>query len=375
LGHLPEALANSRRIAPSGACICAITLCSSLLPAQINVRLDTTGEYEWVPGWLKPVEKGRIIHPVTVFAETTDRIFIGINGTSPAPGPDEHRVQWEFDPKLPGARVDHQVFVANRNGERIKEWSQWSSIFGSIHKITENPYDPDRHVWIIDRVSQQVMEFTNDGKKLVLALGEKGVAGKDDKHFDRPADICWLPDGTFFIADGFGNSRIVKFDKAGKYLTSWGHEGTGPGEFSRPQAVAVDAQRHVWVTDRKNRRIEIFDENGKFLNQWTGFEDPQKVLVTRDQNVWVLDAAASRFAKFDLKGKLLTYWGVDADPDYYAINQRGSFFGRLVAGGLAWPHDFSVDTEGNLYVVDGRGWTVDKFVPRKGADTSRLLEH
>src|SRR5229473_4339585 len=170
----------SRRKASSGVCICLITLCSSLLPAQVNVRLDTTGEYEWVPSWLKPVEKERIIHPVTVFAEAADRVFIGINGTSPAPGADEHRIQWEFDPKMRGARIDHQVFGVNRNGEVIEEWSRWSSRFGSIHKITENPYDQDRHVWIIDRASQQVMEFTNDGKKLVRTLGEKGVPGSDD---------------------------------------------------------------------------------------------------------------------------------------------------------------------------------------------------
>ena len=345
---------------------------ASLARNQEKGGLDLTGPYQWVPGWLKTVEEGRIIHPVTVFAESEDRVFIGLNGTSPAPKPGEHRLNWGYTNSVPGARVDHQVLVVNRDGKVIEEWSQWADRFGSLHKITMNPYDPEKHIWIIDRASQQVMEFTNDGKKLVFTVGERGVSGDDDKHFNRPADICWLPDGTFYVADGFVNSRVVKFDKSGKYLTSWGTRGTGPGQFHLVDAVAVDAKRRVYVTDRDNGRIQIFDENGKYLDEWTGFYQPMKVLITPDQHAWVLDGAAHRFAKFDLNGKLLDYWGVDSDPDRYSIG-GASFFQKLIPGGLAWPHDFTVDPQGNLYVNDGRNWTVDKFEPRKNADKSRLM--
>ena len=334
--------------------------------------LDLTGPYDWVPGWLKTVEEGRIIHPVTVFAESEDRVFIGLNGTSPAPTPDEHRLNWGYTASTPGSRVDHQVFVVDRNGKIIEEWSQWSQLFGALHKITMNPYDPEKHIWIIDRASQQVMKFTHDGKKLVSTLGEKGVSGEDDKHFNRPADICWLPDGTFFVADGFENNRVVKFDKDGKYLMAWGTKGTGPGQFNVVDAVTVDAKRRVYVTDRFNGRIQIFDENGKFLDQWPGFLQPMKVMITPDQHAWVLDGPAHRFAKFDLNGKLLDYWGVDADPDRFGAN-GARFFRAYIPGGLAWPHDFSVDPQGNLYVNDGRSWTIDKFVPKKNADKNRLM--
>jgi DNA-binding beta-propeller fold protein YncE len=354
--------------------IIAATTIATPLAAQKKGGLDVTGEYDWVPGWLKPVEQGRIIHPVTVFAESEDRVFIGLNGTSPTPAPSEHRLNWGMDPKIPGARVDHQVYVVDRNGKKIEEWSQWSQLFGQLHKITMNPYDPEKHIWIIDRVSEQVMEFTHDGKTLVSALGERGVAGEDDKHFGRPADICWLPDGTFFVADGFKNARVVKFNKNGKYLMAWGTKGTGPGQFNLVDAVTVDAKRRVYVTDRNNRRIQIFDENGKYLDEWTGFEDPMKVLITPDQYAWVVDGAAARFAKYDLNGKLLTYWGTDSDPDRFGVNGSPSFH-RLIAGGLAWPHDFSVDPQGNLYVSDGRSWTIDKFVPRKDGDQSRILSY
>ena len=344
-------------------------------PHQLNGKggMDLTGPYEWVPHWLKTVDSGRIIHPSTVFAESENRIFIGLNGTSPAPKPDQHEIYWAFNTKIPGSRVDHQVIVINRNGKVIEDWSRrWSQRLGFVSRIKEDPYDPEKHVWVIDRASQQILEFTNDGKKLVRAFGERGAAGDDDKHFNWPADICWLPDGTFFVADGFKNSRVVKFSKDGKYLTSWGTKGSGPGQFDLVEGVAVDAQHRVYVTDRGNGRVQIFNENGKYLEEWTGFIQPMKVLITPDQHVWVLDGAAARFLEYDLNGKLLDYWGVDADPDFAGIN-GGTYFAELIPGGLAWPHDFSIDPQGNLYVSDGRLWTIDKFIPRKDADRGRLM--
>jgi 6-bladed beta-propeller len=339
--------------------------------------LDLTGPYDWVPNWLQTIEKGRIIHPVTIMAESEDRVFIGLNGTSPIPKPDEHRLFWPFKLDYPGARVDHQVLVVNRDGKVIEEWSQWSNLFGSLHKIAMNPYDPEKHIWILDRASQQILEFTNDGKDLVFTLGERGVAGEDEGHFNRPSDICWLPDGTFFVGDGFGNNRVVKYDKDGNYLMTWGTKGTGPGQFHLVDAVTVDANRRVYVTDRKNGRIQIFDENGKYLDEWDGFTEPMQVLITQPeadgkQYAWVLDGAASRFSKYDLDGNLLDYWGTDADPDLVGPN-GGAYYRKLVPGGLAWPHAFYVDPQGNLYVNNGRLWRVDKYTPRKGAPKDRLM--
>src|SRR5207237_9160355 len=129
---------------------------------------------------------------------------------------------------------------------------------------------------------QQVLEFTHDGKTLVKAIGEKGVAGSDDKHFGRPTDIAWLPDGTFFVSDGYDNTRVVKFDKNGTFLMAWGTKGNAPGQFNLPHSVAVDAKRRVYVVDRMNARIQIFDENGKFIEQWPGFVSPTRVLITDD---------------------------------------------------------------------------------------------
>jgi peptidylamidoglycolate lyase len=306
--------------------------------------------YDLVPGWLKLVAKGRTVYPVTVFAEGEDRVYIGIDGPR-------------------GDKTDHQVFVVGQDGKVIEEWSKWSDHFGRVTKITMNPYDSDKHVWIIDGATQQVMQFSHDGNDLVSTVGEKGVAGTDDKHFDGPTDICWLPDGTFFVADAIGNNRIVKFDKSGKYLTAWGRKGSGQGEFNQPQSIAVDARRHVWVADRGNSRVQIFDENGKFLDQWTDFKEPQKVEITLDDAVWVWDSATRRFADYDMKGKLSSYWTTDAGPGSKTVKAKDN----ASSAKDVRPGDFSVDPQGNLYVVNEKSGTIDKFVPKKDADKKLLV--
>jgi len=220
-----------------------------------------------------------------------------------------------------------------------------------------NPYDPEKHVWVIDRASQQVLEFTHDGSKLVRAIGERGVAGSDDRHFGRPTDIAWLPDGTFFVSDGYDNTRVVKFDASGRFLMQWGTRGKEPGQFNEPHGIAVDAMRRVYVVDRLNARIQVFDENGKFLAQWTGFESPAAVVVAQDQSVWVLDNGTGRVCKYDTGGHLLYAWG-----------KKGDF-----PGGMADPHDFSVGSDGALYVSNGHDHRVDKYVPRAGSPPSQLV--
>ena len=117
--------------------------------------------------------------------------------------------------------------IVDADGTLIEDWTQWDHLFAGgrgPHKVRISPYDPEKHVWIVDDEVDQIFEFTHDGKQLVLTLGEHGVRGSDDKHFARPTDIAWLPDGTFFITDGYVNTRVVKFDKNGKYLMTWGSE-------------------------------------------------------------------------------------------------------------------------------------------------------
>ena len=137
-----------------------------------------------------------------------------------------------------------------------------------------SPYDPEKHVWIIDDQLHVIYKFTYDGK-LVMTLGTKGKRGRDaGKLFDRPTDIAWLPDGTFFISDGYGGTRVAKFDKDGKFLMDWGTppkdpKNPGPNEWNTVHSIAISKDRRLFVVDRGHRRIQVFDENGKFLDMWT----------------------------------------------------------------------------------------------------------
>lgn len=133
------------------------------------------------------------------------------------------------------------MVVLDRNGNVVEEWRQWFPQWGNPHAARINPYDPERHVFFLDREAHQIFQFTRDGKKLIKTWGEHRVQAVDEKHFGRPAEIAWLPDGTFFVADGYQNRRVVKFDKNGNYVKAWGSEGKGPGQFGGVvHCVAVD---------------------------------------------------------------------------------------------------------------------------------------
>lgn len=355
--------------------ICAVGLA---VPASSQETGPIHGAYDLVENWLKPVEEGMLIHPVSVAAQSPDRVFIALAGVTPAatapPG------VGSFDSNLPGTRIKHQIYVVNRNGEVIERWSQWDERVSSIHELAINPYDPDKHVWVTDRGSQQVLKFTNDGKRLVMALGTRGVAGKDDKHFAQPSDIAWLPDGTFFVADGDDmvtsmagrdashklpvvNTRIVKFNKDGKFLLAWDTGTPGP-----IHGIAVDGRRRVYVGERGSHggRITIFDENEKRIDQWPGVA-ASRVFITEDQFAWV--ATENGLVKFDLTGKRLFHFQTAGNFG----NVRSLVPHITKPGDVSTPHDLSVDSEGNLYVQPASRHVIHKYVPKRNADRRQLV--
>ena len=210
-------------------------------PMQQKGGTDDFGPYEPVPNWFKPLRPGYLERGLSVFVDTPNRIFF----TS----------DLEFVPRrgsgvigaiAPGqASPDHHfVMILDANGNVVDEWKQWESLIQVPHAIKISPYDPERNVWIVDRVGEQILKFSHDGKKLLMTLGEKGVMGTDHNHFGQPANISFTPDGSFYIADGYVNTRIVKFDKNGKFLLQWGSAGGGPGQFKvLVHDVAVDPER------------------------------------------------------------------------------------------------------------------------------------
>jgi peptidylamidoglycolate lyase len=169
--------------------------------------------------------------------------------------------------------------VLDRDGKLVQDWPHLNKMFEMTcgrgpHKIKMSPYDGDKHVWIIDDQLHVIYKFTYDGK-LVMTLGTKGQRGRDSgKLFDRPTDIDWLPDGTFFISDGYGGTRVAKFDKDGKFLLDWGAppkdpKSPGPNEWNTVHSIAISTDRRLYVDDRGHRRFQVFDENGKFLDMFS----------------------------------------------------------------------------------------------------------
>jgi DNA-binding beta-propeller fold protein YncE len=336
--------------------------------AQIKGGEDQTSDYEVVPDWPQPwSQKGYIWGSnAAVFAQTPNRVFLAVRGELKLPDTLPRTFQGFWGSlgeraTVPKAEPRNCIIVVDANGKVIEAWTQWDHLFSGQplgpHSIKISPYDPDKHVWLVDETEHQIFEFTNDGKELVMTLGEKGVPGNDQKHFGRPQDIAWLPNGDILVADGLINSRVVKFDKSGKFLMEWGSKGNAPGQFSGPHGIATDRNRRVYVADRSNHRIQIFDENGKYIDQWGDLLQANTIFITADQQVWVADGTNARLLKFNMDGKLLYWWGTYGP-------RPGAFWE---------PHSISVDSEGNLYIADSFLGRTQKFRPKAGADKTKLV--
>lgn len=251
------------------------------------------------------------------------------------------------------------LVVVNREGKIIEVWNQWDKLFRRPHSVYISPYDPEKRVWVVDDNMQAIYIFTHDGKQLLQTIGTPGKLGADATHFHRPTFLTWLPDGTFYVADGYNGTRVAKFDKNGKFLLDWGIKGTPPdtrpGYFNVVHGLAADPMTHrIYVSDRGNRRMQVFDENGKFVDQWP-FAQPSSVnflYISANRQLWAFDDTTSKVVRYDMQGHLLYAWG--ALGDY--------------PGGLFNMHGASVDQEGNLYIAEVANGRVQKFKPRAGAN-------
>ena len=159
------------------------------------------------------------------------------------------------------ARWEHCVLVFDGQGNLLPEtanWMQWDASMQRPHFIAISPYDPEKNVWLIDDHKHVIYKFTHDGKTKLMTLGTYGEPGADDKHFNRPTYMDWFPDGSFVVADGYNGTRVVKFDKAGKYVTAWGQKGmnnndTRPGYFNNVHGIAVDPKTAARVRQRSRQ--------------------------------------------------------------------------------------------------------------------------
>ena len=198
--------------------------------------------------------------------------------------------------------VFHRCFAENCNGGRenvapmlkydpsgrlLDSWGE--GMFNWPHGFF---IDADGYIWTSDArgvgdKGHQVMKFTQDGT-LLMTLGTAGVAGDGEDTFDGRADVAVAPNGDIFVVDGHGNNRVVKFNKDGEFVMSWGEAGTGPGQFNEPHSVAFDSQGRLFVGDRVNERIQVFDQNGQYLAEWSGIM-ASGMDITEDDVIYVAD--------------------------------------------------------------------------------------
>lgn len=161
--------------------------------------------------------------------------------------------------------------------------------------------DQDDNVWVTDGQGangkgHQVIKFSPDGRVL-MTLGKAGVAGDGPDTFNQPNDIVVAPNGDIFISDGHspktGNARVVKFTKDGKFIRQWGGHGSAPGQFEVPHALALDSQGRLFVADRANNRIQIFDQDGNSIAQWKQFGRPSGIFIDRNDVIYVADSEST----------------------------------------------------------------------------------
>ena len=329
---------------------------------------ERTGQYDVVENWWKSAPN----HDDTwswglvagVAVDTPDRIIAVTWGDA----------NGEEAPFQRGSRRSNFIVAADRNGNIVEQWSQWDSMLSRPHQVYISPYDPERSVWVVDNGGDrrhQILKFSNDGEELLMQIGNTEFPTSREEArenpnpgpyaFGWPSTLAFLPNGDFLLADGYWNSRIVRFNSEGEYIMEWGELGSGPGQFDLLHGTAVDRDGRVYIGDRTNNRIQVFTPDGEFIEEWPDIHDPVNVFVDENDGVWVVSASHNRMLRYNLNGEFQYGWGV------YGL-AAGNF-----EGGLARPHQMDVDQDGTLYIANYDGGWVNKFVPKPGADPSKLV--
>ncbi|MGC4036576.1 MAG: peptidyl-alpha-hydroxyglycine alpha-amidating lyase family protein [Chitinophagaceae bacterium] len=319
-----------------------LLICYFLQPIKKGKGLDTTTKYELVKNWLDLPKDLKLGNPTGISIDTSENIVVF------------HRAdrEWSFFRTMPDSPIRSKtILIINKdNGKIINSWGD--NLFIMPHGLK---VDSENNIWVTDVGLNQIFKFTHDGK-LLMKLGEAKVAGNDSLHFNKPTDIAIAEDGSFYVSDGYGNSRVIKFSATGKYLFEWGKKGDKECEFNIPHGITLDRNENVYVSDRENDRIQIFDTTGKFIKQITGnsfgaicavaFDNTKSKLFAVDDFTFLkVKHRGSDAFIFDSTGKVQTRFG------------RSGFY----EGETSWYHDLTVDKDENIYIGDILGNTVQKY--------------
>lgn len=237
-------------------------------------------------------------------------------------------------------RGANPILCFDASGNFLRSWGD--DLIGMAHGMR---IDRDDNVWVTDIKHHTVFKFSPVGK-LLLALGTSDRPGTETNQFNKPTDIAFGPKGEVFVADGYGNSRVMKFSADGKFISQWGRRGTGVGEFHLPHSIVIDAEQRVIVGDRENDRIQVFDLDGQLLEIWPGFA-PYGIALDSSQNLFIADGRANQILRLNTAGQ------VDL-----RIGSKGH-----AAGQFELPHMLAVSDDGSIYLAEVGGERFQKLQP------------
>lgn len=316
-----------------------------------------TGPYEVVPGFFKPeLPKGWALGRVGgIFAESPDRIYMYSSGivasenAKPSGGLLRYfnLAQGGLVPSF--TRREYVLTIFDRNGKQIDAWKHvdaMHSVGSTPHRVRISPYDPEKHVWLIDEGRppfDQILKFTNDGKLVMKVEGKASTS-----------DIAFLPNGDFYaLQRGKDDHPIIKYSKDGKEIGRLGPKGST----NDAHCIAFDKRGRIYVGEMANGRVQVFDPAGNPVDMWPNIRVPNYCAMDRNEHLWVFDSDSMSFLKYDLNGRLLSRWGT-----------LGYYPGRFTN-----VNQFHVDSEGNLYTAEPVSWRPQLLRPKKGAMPDDLI--
>jgi peptidylamidoglycolate lyase len=303
--------------------------------------LDNTSGYQLVKAWPQLPEGFVLGNPSGIGIDSAQNVFVFCRAGKKWP------LLLPFSESV--IREKTILELDGNSGRLLNSWG--AGLFIMPHSLT---VDKDNNIWVTDVGLQQVLKFSHEGK-LLMRVGEAKVSGDDSAHFNRPTDVAVAADGSFYVSDGYRNSRVVKFSASGHYLFSWGKKGDKSGEFNLPHGITLDDEGNVYVADRQNNRIQVFDSKGRFLKEWKDgsfgnmyairFDKTAKKIVAADYITDYLSPLGSDILIFDRNGILTERFG------------RSGYYD----GPVCRYHDLATDNSGNIYAGDILGNRIQKF--------------
>ncbi len=295
--------------------------------------------YELVEEWPQ-LSTGYILsQPTGIGIDSKEHIFVF------------HRTGRKWTTPFPDSLISSNTILEldNETGKILNSWG--ANLFIMPHGLT---VDKEDNIWVTDVGLHQVLKFNHAGQ-LLMKLGVAKVSGNDSLHFYLPTDVAVANDGSFYVSDGYGNSRVVKFSPSGKYLFQWGTHGSKIGEFDIPHGITLDNKGNVYVADRQNNRIQVFDSTGVFLKELknnVSVAQLPSVTIDNSQNLFAIDYD---FTDTLVKGSTIFKYN-DADSIEFHFGATGE-----KQRTTSWFHDISVDKQGNIFIGDISRMKVLKF--------------